>query len=148
MQIAIIFWLEIHHSLWLALIPQYIVLVLSVIRSSCYYFIMVFTMMVVTMVRIFMAIIYFLDYTFRLSVTKQFWFCKCVTPWMLLPLDISLQYWSEQVIFRLLYVMLTFPTRIFYRGVADFATDCPCRVWCHGLTNYPLYVGPFFRNLV
>ena len=34
------------------------------------------------------------------------------------------------ITFELLYVMLTFPTRIFYRGVSVFANDCPCGVWC------------------
>ena len=32
-------------------------------------------------------------------------------------LDIFLEYWIEHVTFGLLYVMFTFPTRIFYRGV-------------------------------
>ena len=40
--------------------------------------------------------------------------------------------------------MFTFPTRIFYRGVPGFATDCPCGVWCRGLTTFPLYVCPLF----
>ena len=61
-------------------------------------------------------------------------------------LDILLEYWIEHVSFGLLYVMFTFPTRIFYRGVPDFATDCPCGVWCRGLTTCPLYVGPLFGN--
>ena len=54
----------------------------------------------------------------------------------------------EHVSFGLLYVMFTFPTTIFYRGVPGFATDCPCGVWCRGLTTCPLYVGPLFGNLV
>ena len=37
--------------------------------------------------------------------------------------------------YGLLYVMFTFPTRIVYRGVPDFATDCPCGVWCRGSTT-------------
>ena len=32
--------------------------------------------------------------------------------------------YREHVTFGLLYVMFTFPTRIFYRGVPRFATDC------------------------
>ena len=32
---------------------------------------------------------------------------------MFLPLDILLEYWIERVTFGLLYVMFTFPTRIF-----------------------------------
>ena len=27
-------------------------------------------------------------------------------------------------------------------GVPGSATDCPCGVWCRGLTTCPLYVGP------
>ena len=79
----------------------------------------------------------------RLSVTKCFWFCKCSTPWMFLPLDIIREYWIEHVTFGPLYVMFTFPTRIFYREVPGFATDCPCGVWCRGLTTCLLYVGSF-----
>ena len=81
---------------------------------------------------------------FRLSVTKLFWFCKCTTSWMFPPLDILFEYWIEHVTFGLLCVMFTFPTRIFYRGVPGFATDCPCGVWCSGLTTCLLYVGPLF----
>ena len=33
---------------------------------------------------------------------------------MFLPLDIFLEYWIEHVSFGPLYVMFTFPTRIFY----------------------------------
>ena len=33
------------------------------------------------------------------------------------------------IIFRLLYVMFTFNTRIFYREVPGFATDCHCSIW-------------------
>ena len=55
---------------------------------------------------------------------------------------------KEHDLVLLLYVMFTFRTRIFYRGVPGFATDCPCGVWYRGLTTCPLYVGPIFRNLV
>ena len=37
---------------------------------------------------------------------------------------------------------LNFPSRIFCRRVPGFATDCPCGVWCRGLTTCLLYVGP------
>ena len=50
--------------------------------------------------------------------------------------------------FGLLCVMFRFFTRIFYRGVPGFATDCPCSVWCCGLTTYLLYGGPLFGSLV
>ena len=35
---------------------------------------------------------------------------------------------------------------IFCRGVLDFATDCPCGVWCRGLITCLLHVGPPFGN--
>ena len=59
-------------------------------------------------------------------------------------LDILLEYWMEHFTFGLLYVMFTFPIRIFYRRVLGFATDYPCDVWCRGLNTCLLYVGPFF----
>ena len=55
--------------------------------------------------------------------------------------------WVEQFAFWPLYVMITFHTRIFHRGVPGFATDCLCRVWSRGLTTCLLYVGPHFGNL-
>ena len=59
-------------------------------------------------------------------------------------LDILLDYWIEHLTFGLLYVMFTFPTMIFYRGVPGFATDYPRGVWWRGLTTCLLYVGPLF----
>ena len=52
------------------------------------------------------------------------------------------EYAKNQVIWS------TFPTKMFYGGVPDFATDCPCGVWCRVLTTCLLYVGPRFENLV
>ena len=63
---------------------------------------------------------------FRLSVTKLFWFCKCTIPGMFAPLDILLDYLIEHVASGFRYVMFTFPTRVFFRGIPGFATDCPC----------------------
>ena len=37
---------------------------------------------------------------------------------------------------------------IFCRGVSGFATDCPCGVWCRGLTTCLLHVGPPFGNRI
>ena len=113
-----------------------------------FYFIMIFIMRVVAIIGFFMAILYFLKLHLRLSVTKYSWLFKCATPWMFRPLDIRLEYCIEHVTFGLLYVMFTFHTRISYRGVPGFATDCPCGVWCRGLTTRLLYVGPLFLNLV
>ena len=45
-----------------------------------------------------------------------------------------------------LYVTSNYSTRIFYRGVSGFANDCPCGVWCRGLTTCLLNVGPLFGN--
>ena len=84
----------------------------------------------------------------RLIVTKWFYFCKCTTPWMFPPLDLLLEYWIGHVTFGLLSVKFTFPTRIFYKGVPGFATDCPCGVWCRGSTTCFLYVSPLFGNIV
>ena len=67
---------------------------------------------------------------------------------MFSPLDIPSEYWPEHVTFRLLCVIFKFPTRIFYRRVPGFATDCPCGVWCRRLTTCLLYVGPPFGILV
>ena len=93
-----------------------VVLVLSVIRCSCHYF----------LDRIlfhhdfhhdscdyhldFMAIHYFLNYA--LGFPKSFWFCKCTTPWIFPPLEILFEYKIEHVTFGLLYAMFSFPTRI------------------------------------
>ena len=61
---------------------------------------------------------------------------------MFLPLDIPSEYRPEHVTFGLLCVIFKFPSRIFCRRVPGFATDCPCGVWCRGLTTCLLYVGP------
>ena len=65
---------------------------------------------------------------------------------MFLPLEILFEYWIQCVTFGLLYVMFMFrfSTRIFYRWLPGFVTDCSCGVWCRGLNTRFLYVGPFF----
>ena len=47
-----------------------------------------------------------------------------------------------------LYVTSSYSTWIFCRGVSGFATDCPCGVWCRGLTIWLLHVGPPFGNRI
>ena len=126
-----------------------VVLVLSVIRCSCYYF----------LDRIlfhhdfhdscayhwdFMAINYFVNYTVGFLYLSSSGFANAQLPCFFPPLDILLEYWIEHVAFGLLYVVFTVPTRISYRGVPGFATDCRCGVWCRGLTTCLLYVGPLF----
>ena len=44
------------------------------------------------------------------------------------------------------HVTSSYSTWIFCRAVSGFATDCPCDVWCRGLTTYLLHVGPPFGN--
>ena len=111
-----------------------------------FHFITIFIMIAVTIIEIFMVINHFLNYTLGflyLSSSGPQMHTALDVP----PLDILLEYWIEHVTFRLLYVMFTFPTRIFYSGVPGFATDCPSVVWCRGLTTYLLFVGPRFGNL-
>ena len=45
-----------------------------------------------------------------------------------------------------LYVTFSYSIWIFCRGISVFATDCPCDVWCRGLTTCLLHVGPPFGN--
>ena len=66
---------------------------------------------------------------------------------MFTTLDIIFEYCIKHTDFGPLYVTFRFSMRIFYSGVPGFATDCPCGVWCHGLTTCLLYVVPFLRNL-
>ena len=47
---------------------------------------------------------------------------------------------------RTLYVTSRYSTRIFYRIVSGFATDCPCGVLCLGLATCLMYGGPLFGN--
>ena len=107
--------------------------------------IMIFIIIIVTIIGMFMAILFIMKYSFRLSVTKWFWFCECATPLIFPALDILLQYWVEHVTFGLHYVMFTFLTRISYWGVPGFATDCHCGVWCRGITTCLIYDGPILE---
>ena len=115
-------------------------------HSKEFYFITIFIMIAVTIIGIFM-VIFILNNKFRFSLTKYFLLCKCKY------LDVSTpghSPWISNWICYLgtRYLMVTFPTRIFYREVPEFATDCPCGVWCRGWTTCLLYVGPLYGNLV
>ena len=128
----------------------FVVLLLSVIRCSCYYY---------------LYIILFHHYFhhdncdyhwnvyghsllfelhFRLSLPKWFWFSKCTSPWRFPPLDILLEYWIEHVTFGLLYVMFTFPTRMFYRGVPCFANEWRLVPWIYHLP--PVCWSTFWKS--
>ena len=67
-------------------------------------------------------------------------------PGMFLSLDLLSEYQIQHGAIGPLYVTSRYSTRIFYRGVSGFATDCACGVWCRGLTTCLLYVGPLFGN--
>ena len=130
----------------------YAVLELSVIRCSFYYFLdrVVFHH---TFHRYdyhcywdFYGHYFHLNYTFRISVTKYFCFCKCLTPWMFPSPEILLEYWIGHVPLGLTYVMFIFPTRVSYRAVPGF--ECPCGAWYFGLTTCLMYVSLLFGNLV
>ena len=59
---------------------------------------------------------------------------------------IQYQYRIQHGAFGPLYVTSSYSTWIFCRGVSGFATDCPCDIWCRGLTTCLLHVGPPFGN--
>ena len=65
---------------------------------------------------------------------------------MFLSLDLLSEYRIEYGAIGPLYVTSNYSTWIFCRGVSGFATDCPCYVWCRGLTTCLLHVGPPFVN--
>ena len=61
-------------------------------------------------------------------------------------LSLSLEYRIQHGAIGPLYVTSSYSTWIFCRGVSGFATDCPCDVWCRGLTTGLLHVGSPFGN--
>ena len=67
-------------------------------------------------------------------------------PRMFLSLDLLSEYRIQHGAIGPLYVTSSYSTWIFCRGVSGFATDCPCDVWCRGLTTCLLHVGPPFGN--
>ena len=67
-------------------------------------------------------------------------------PRMFLSLDLLSEYRIQNGAIGPLYVTSSNSTWIFCRGVSAFATDCPCDVWCRGLTTCLLHVGPPFGN--
>ena len=67
-------------------------------------------------------------------------------PRMFLSLDLLSEYPIQHGAIGPLYVPSSYPTWILCRGVSGFATDCPCDVWCRGLTTCLLHVGPPFGN--
>ena len=75
-----------------------------------------------------------------------FWICSL--PGMFLTLDVLLEYWIKLIVIGCLDGRFAFSTRIFYREVLGFVTDCPCGVCGRGLPTCFLYVSPIFGNHV
>ena len=67
-------------------------------------------------------------------------------PRMFLSLDLLSEYRIQHGAIGPLYVTSSYSTWILCSGVSGFATDCPCDVWCRGLTTCLLHVGPPFVN--
>ena len=109
-----------------------------------------FIMMVATIIGRFMAILFYSVWTTHLGTlwlhvgssdsanTTHLPGCFC--PWAF-SLNIGL---NRLITFGLLCVIFRFSIMIFYKGVPGFAIDCPCNVWCRGLTTCLLYLGPLF----
>ena len=54
--------------------------------------------------------------------------------------------WIQHDAIGPLYVTSSYSTWIFCRGVSGFSTDCPCDVWCHGISTCLLHVSSPFEN--
>ena len=72
--------------------------------------------------------------TIDIRFQQQFAFCNLSTPRIFLFLELLSEYPIQQGTTRPLYVTSRYSTWILYRGISGFATDCPCDVWCCGLT--------------
>ena len=80
--------------------------------------------------------------------TRYLVFYNTSPPRMFLSLDLLWEYRIQHGANGPLYVTSSYSTWIFCRGVSGFATDCPCDVWCCGLTTCLLHVGPPFGNRI
>ena len=124
-----------------------VVLVLSVISCSCCYFldfIMIFIMIVVTIIGIFMAINYFLNYTLGLLYLNMVLVLQ-----MHNSLDVSAPGHSLWILDWTCFLWtplwhIYIPYKDILQGVPGFATDCPCGVWCLGLTTWLLFFWSTF----
>ena len=96
----------------------------------------------------FMAIIFFWMTSLGFLKVSSFGSANAHLPRSFRPLNIPFENWIEPVIIGLLHVMFRLSFRIFYRGVSSFVTDCPCGVWCRGLTTCLLHIGPLYGYLV
>ena len=80
--------------------------------------------------------------------TRYLVFYNTSPPMRFLSLDLLWEYRIQHGANGPLYVTSNYSTWIFCRGVSGFATDCPCGVWCRGLTTCLLHVGPHFENRI
>ena len=80
--------------------------------------------------------------------TRYLVFYNTSPPRMFLSLDLLWEYRIQYGANGPLYVTSSYSTWILCRGVSGFATDCPCGVWCRGLTTCLLHVGPPFGNRI
>ena len=80
--------------------------------------------------------------------TRYLVFYNTSPPRMFLSLDLLWEYRIQHGTNGPLYVTSSYSTWIFCRGVSGFATDCPCGVWCRGLTTCLLHVCPPFGNRI
>ena len=78
--------------------------------------------------------------------TRYLVFYNPSPPRMFLSLDLLSEYRIQYGAIGPLYVTSSYSTWIFCRGVSGFVTDCPCGVWCCGLTTCLLHDGPPFGN--
>ena len=80
--------------------------------------------------------------------TRYLVFYNTSPPRMFLSLDLLWEYRIQHGANGPLYFTSSYSTWIFCRGVSGFVTDCPCGVWCRGLTTCLLHVGPPFGNRI
>ena len=80
--------------------------------------------------------------------TRYLVFYNPSPPRMFLSLDLLSEHRIQHGTNGPLYVTSSYSTWIFCRGVSGFATDCPCGIWCCGLTTCLLHVGPPFGNRI
>ena len=80
--------------------------------------------------------------------TRYLVFYNPSPPRMFLSLDLLSEYRIQHGAIEPLFVTSSYSTWIFCRAVSGFATDCPCGVWCRGLTTCLLHVGPPFGNRI
>ena len=73
--------------------------------------------------------------------TRYLAFCNLSPPRIVMPLDLLSEYRIQHGAIGPFSVTSSHSTCIFFRGVSDFATDCPCDVLCRRLTTCLLYVA-------